>query len=68
MHRPLRRTLEAIVTPAITLIVALAASDLKRSVAKQAQLTKNTELQGSHDVFLSHGGAVADFSRARWQH
>jgi len=68
-HRSPRRTLEAIVTQAITLIVVLAASDLKRSVAKHAQLTENTELPGSHDIFfLSHAGAVAAFSRARWQH
>ena len=68
-HRSPRRTLEAIVTQAITLIVVLAASDLKRSVAKHAQLTENTELPGSHDIFfLSHAGAVAAFSHARWQH
>jgi hypothetical protein len=67
-HRSPRRTLEAIVTQAITLIAVLAASDLKRSVAKHAQLTKNTELPGSHDIFSSHAGAVAAFSRARWQH
>jgi hypothetical protein len=45
-HRSPRRTLEAIVTQAITLIAVLAASDLKRSVAKHAQLTKKHRTPG----------------------
>ena len=66
LRRSPRRTLEAIVTQAVALIVALAGSDLKRSVTKQAQ-SKNIELLGRHDIFLSHTRAVAAFSRARWQ-
>ena len=42
-------TFEVIVTQTIALIVALAGSDLKRSVTKQAQ-SKNIELSGSHDI------------------
>jgi hypothetical protein len=48
-----RSTLKAIITQAVALIVALAGSDLKRSVTKQAQ-SKSIELLGSHDIFLSH--------------
>jgi len=66
LRRSPRRTLEAIVTQAIALIVALAGSDLKRSVTKRAQ-SKSIELPGSHDIFLSHAREVAAFSRARWQ-
>jgi hypothetical protein len=66
LRRSPRRTLEAIVTQAVALIVALAGSDLKRSVTKQAQ-SKSIELLGSHDIFLSNAREVAAFSRARWQ-
>jgi hypothetical protein len=64
-----RRTPEAIVTQAIALIIALAGSDLKRSRAKQTQSTKNTELPGSHDIFLSHylSHARIFHTPARWQ-
>jgi len=48
-----RRTLEAIVTQAFALIVALGKTDLKRSATKQAQ-SKTIELPGSQ-------------ARARWQ-
>jgi hypothetical protein len=67
LRRSPRRTLEAIVTQAVALIVALAGSDLKRSVTKQAQ-SKSIELPGSrHDISLSHARKVATFSRARRQ-
>jgi hypothetical protein len=65
LRRSPRRTLEAIVAQAVALIVALAGSDLKRSVTKQAQ-SKSIELPGSrHDISLSHAREVATFSRAR---
>jgi hypothetical protein len=61
LRRSPRRTLEAIVTQAVALIVALAGSDLKRSVTKQAQ-SKSIELPGSrHDISLSRW----QLSRAR---
>ena len=46
LRRSPRRTLKAIITQAVALIVALAGSDLKRSVTKQAQ-SKSIELLGS---------------------
>jgi hypothetical protein len=53
-HRSLRRTLEAIVTQAIALIIALAGSDFKRSRAKQAQSTKKHRTPGQpRHLFLS---------------
>jgi hypothetical protein len=61
-----RRTLEAIETQAIALIVALAESDLKRSVAKQAQ-SKSIELPGNYAIFLSHAreaGALVEKAAA----
>jgi hypothetical protein len=49
LRRSPRRTLKAIITQAVALVVALAGSDLKRSVTKQAQ-SKSIELPGSrHD-------------------
>jgi len=57
LRRSACRTPEAIVTQAIALIVALAGSDLKRSLTKQAQ-SKSIQLPGSHDIFFS-------FTRAR---
>jgi hypothetical protein len=48
-HRSPRRTLEAIVTQAVALIVALAGSDLKLSVTKQGQ-SKSIELLANHDL------------------
>jgi hypothetical protein len=58
---------QAIITQAVALVVALAGSDLKRSVTKQAQ-SKSIELPGSrHDISLSHAREVATFSRARPQ-
>jgi hypothetical protein len=65
LRRSPRRTLKAIITQAVALIVALAGSDLKRSVTKRAQ-SKSIELLGN-DIFLSDARAVAAFSRARWQ-
>ena len=64
LRRSPRRTLKAIITQAVALIVALAGSDLKRSVTKRAQ-PKSIELLGRHDIFLSHTREVA--ARARWQ-
>jgi hypothetical protein len=59
LRRSPRRTLEAIVTQAIVLIVSLARSYLARSVTKQAQL-KSIELPGSHNIsFLLHTREVA---------
>ena len=67
LRRSPRRTLKAIITQAVALVVALAGSDLKRSVTKQAQ-SKSIELPGSrHDISLSHAREVATFSRARRQ-
>jgi len=66
LRRSPRRTLKAIITQAVALIVALACSDLKRSVTQRAQ-SKSIELLGSHDIFLSDARAVAAFSRAGWQ-
>jgi hypothetical protein len=63
LRRSPRRTLKAIITKTVALIVALAGSDLKRSVTKQAP--KSVELLGGHDIFLSHAREVAAFSRAR---
>jgi len=54
-----RRTLEAIVTQAIVVIVSLARSDLARSVTKLA-LLKSIELPGSHNIFFL-------YTCARWQ-
>ena len=47
------RTLGAVFTRAITLIVPLAVSDLKRSIAKLAQ-SKSVELPSSHAILLLH--------------
>jgi hypothetical protein len=58
LRRSPRRTLEAIVTQAVALIVALGKTDLQRSATKQAQ-SKAFELPGSH---TARGGS---FSRAR---
>jgi len=55
-----RRTLEAIVTQAFALIVALGKTDLKRSATKQAQSKHRTAGQ-------SGAREVAAFSSARWQ-
>jgi hypothetical protein len=67
LRRSPRRTLEAIATQAVALIVALGGSNFKRSLTKQAQ-SKNIELPGSrHDISLSYARAVATFARARWQ-
>jgi hypothetical protein len=67
LRRSPRRTLEAIVTQAIALIVALGGSNLKRSLTKQPQ-SKSIELPGSrYDISLLYACAVATFSRARWQ-
>jgi len=66
LRRSPRRTLKAIITQAVALIVALACSDLKRSVTQRAQ-SKSIELLGSHDIFLPDARAVAAFSRAGWQ-
>jgi hypothetical protein len=66
LRRSPRRTLEALVTQAVALIVALAGFDLKRSVTKPAQ-SKNIELPGSRHISLSRAREVATFSRARWQ-
>jgi len=64
-----RRTLEAIVTQAIDLIIALARSDFKRSGAKQAQSTKNTELSRAATTsffqIIFHTPARWQLSRAR---
>ena len=62
LRRSPRRPLEAIVTQAVALIVALAGSDLKRSVTKQAQ-SKSIELSGSHDI--ARGGAFLAREAAR---
>ena len=64
LRRSACRTPEAIVTQAIALIVALAGSDLKRSLTKQAQ-SKSIYLPGSHDIFFFHTGARWQLSRAR---
>ena len=66
LRRSPRRILEAIITQAVALIVALAGSDLKLSVTKQGQ-SKSIELPGRHDISLLHAREVAAFSRARWQ-
>jgi hypothetical protein len=66
LRRSPRRTLGAIVTQAVVLIVALAGSDLNLSVTKQGQ-SKSIELPGRHDISLLHAREVAAFSRARWQ-
>jgi hypothetical protein len=62
LRRSPRRTLKANITQAVALIVALAGSDLKRSVTKRESI----ELPGSHNIFLSDTRAVAAFSRERW--
>jgi hypothetical protein len=62
----LRRTLEAIDTQPIALVVALAGSDLERSIAKQA-LSKSIELPSNDATFLSHArevGAVIEKAAA----
>jgi hypothetical protein len=54
LRRSPRRTLEAIVTQAIALIVALGGSNFKRFLTKQAQ-SKSIELPGSpYDISLSY--------------
>jgi hypothetical protein len=52
MLRSSRRTLEAIVTHAMALIVALAASDLKQRSAAKRYNQKNIKLEllASHDL------------------
>jgi hypothetical protein len=65
----LRRTLEALSTQPIALVVALAGSNLERSIAKQAQ-SKSIELPSSHAIFLSYGREVGALiekaTAARW--
>ena len=61
-RRSPRRTFKAVVTQANATIVALAGSDLNRSVAKQAQ-SKSIELSGSHDI--ARGGAFLAREAAR---
>jgi len=63
LRRSPRRTLKAIITQAVALIVALAGSDLKRSVTKRESI----ELPGRHDISLLHAREMAAFSHARWQ-
>jgi hypothetical protein len=65
LRRSLRRTLEAIVTQAVALIVALPGFDPERD--DEAGAIKSIELPGSHDIFPSHAREVAAFSSARWQ-
>jgi hypothetical protein len=52
-----RRTLEAIDTQPIALVVALAGSDLECSTAKQA-LSKSVEPPSNYATFLSHAREV----------
>src|SRR5262249_34937655 len=54
-----RRTLEAIVTQAFALIVALGKTDLKRSATKQTQ-------SKASNCRAVRRGEVAAFSSARW--
>ena len=60
LRRSPRRTLEAIVTQAVALIVALGKTELKRSATKQAQ----SKALNCRAVTRRE---VAAFSRARWQ-
>jgi hypothetical protein len=56
LRRSSRRTLKAIITQSVALIVALAGSDLKRSVTKQAQ-SESIELLGRLDSRAQGGSA-----------
>ena len=60
LRRSPRRPLEAIVTQAVALIVALAGSDLKRSVTKHAQSNASNCRAAATTTSVFH-------TRVRWQ-
>src|SRR5262249_16325697 len=66
-HRSLRRTLEAIVTPAIAVMIALAGADFS-APGRSRRNEQKTPNSRAATTSLSHGRAVAAFSPARWQH
>jgi hypothetical protein len=54
LRRSPRRTLRAIITQAVALIVALAGSDLKRFVTKQAQSKKHRTAGQPRHLSFTH--------------